>query len=201
MMQAALDIMPPESPFPREMWMRFGVILDDPNWRFNNYSEAGEGRNANQHYDCVNADVIARIPVWHLAGKDCWRITWTTAPMVEQALAVIKAQRFKFCTMGTWGKETKDGSKLRFGTGYIRRSGAEFYIVSKVGEPRIKPAAAFISNLLFAPTREHSRKPDEMYRQIEDSFDGPYVELNARQRWPGWEQILSDEADKYRVAT
>lgn len=37
-------------------------------------------------------------------------------------------------------------------------------------------------------TREHSEKPEEFYRLVEDLFPGPYVELNARRRRPGWTQ-------------
>jgi N6-adenosine-specific RNA methylase IME4 len=36
--------------------------------------------------------------------------------------------------------------------------------------------------LAIARRREHSRKPDEVYRRIEMFCDGPYVELFARQQ-------------------
>jgi len=36
------------------------------------------------------------------------------------------------------------------------------------------------------PRREHSRKPDEVYRRIEQLVAGPYCELFATQFWPGW---------------
>jgi N6-adenosine-specific RNA methylase IME4 len=35
--------------------------------------------------------------------------------------------------------------------------------------------------------REHSRKPDEMIPMIDALFDGPYLEMFARQRRVGWE--------------
>ena len=34
---------------------------------------------------------------------------------------------------------------------------------------------------------EHSRKPDELYSEIERLFEGPRCELFARQRRPGWD--------------
>ena len=40
--------------------------------------------------------------------------------------------------------------------------------------------------LIIAPVREHSRKPDEVYERIEEYCDGPYLELFARNRRPGW---------------
>ena len=40
--------------------------------------------------------------------------------------------------------------------------------------------------LIVQPRREHSRKPDEFYARVQHYCAGPYVELFARQRRPGW---------------
>ena len=32
---------------------KYKVIYADPPWRFKNFSEKGEGRNAISHYDCL----------------------------------------------------------------------------------------------------------------------------------------------------
>jgi N6-adenosine-specific RNA methylase IME4 len=42
-----------------------------------------------------------------------------------------------------------------------------------------------VRELIIAPRREHSRKPDEIYHRIEALCAGPFVELYARQQWPG----------------
>jgi len=42
--------------------------------------------------------------------------------------------------------------------------------------------------------REHSRKPEELYRVIESCSPGPYVDLFARDRVPGW-TAWGDEVD------
>ena len=39
---------------------------------------------------------------------------------------------------------------------------------------------------MVSPRREHSRKPDEVRSGIERMLDGPYLELFARHRAPGW---------------
>lgn len=52
--------------------------------------------------------------------------------------------------------------------------------------------------LIVAPRREHSRKPDEVYSRIEALCDGPYVELFARQQSPNW-ICVGDEAGKFQV--
>ena len=48
------------------------------------------------------------------------------------------------------------------------------------------PQVAQRANLIVAPVREHSRKPDEIYDQIEALWPGPYVELFARHQREGW---------------
>jgi N6-adenosine-specific RNA methylase IME4 len=40
---------------------------------------------------------------------------------------------------------------------------------------------------VVAPVREHSRKPEELYTEIERLFEGPRCELFARERRPGWD--------------
>jgi N6-adenosine-specific RNA methylase IME4 len=41
-------------------------------------------------------------------------------------------------------------------------------------------------NVIEAPRRKHSQKPDEVYEKIERMFEGPYIELFAWQRRDGW---------------
>jgi N6-adenosine-specific RNA methylase IME4 len=53
-----------------------------------------------------------------------------------------------------------------------------------------------VREIILAPVREHSRKPDEFFRRVERYCDGPYVELFARERRPGWDS-WGDEADKF----
>lgn len=54
---------------------------------------------------------------------------------------------------------------------------------------------ADVAKLIVAPRREHSVNPDELYERIERLVAGPYVELFARQRRPGWDVAFSNEAD------
>jgi N6-adenosine-specific RNA methylase IME4 len=49
---------------------------------------------------------------------------------------------------------------------------------------------------IIEPRREHSRKPDCIHERIERLVAGPYVELFARQRRPGWD-CWGNEVDKF----
>ena len=51
----------------------------------------------------------------------------------------------------------------------------------------------------MAPVREHSRKPDEMRRNIERQFLGPYLELFARETAAGWDS-WGNEVGKFEAS-
>jgi N6-adenosine-specific RNA methylase IME4 len=53
-----------------------------------------------------------------------------------------------------------------------------------------------VRQLIIAPVREHSRKPDEVYVRIEALTEGPYLDLFARQRRPGW-CCWGEEVDRF----
>jgi N6-adenosine-specific RNA methylase IME4 len=44
-----------------------------------------------------------------------------------------------------------------------------------------------VRNFIEAPWRGESVKPDQLYRDLEALYDGPYVEIFARRPWPGWD--------------
>lgn len=181
--------------------LNFGCVLADPPWSFSNWSEAGERKNPNQHYPCATTEDIARIGrdlgLDFVCAPDCGLMMWATAPMLPQALDVMRGWGFGFKTAGAWHKRTPNG-RTAFGTGYWLRSSAEFFLIGTRGRPG--PKARNARNLIDAPTREHSRKPDEIYRRIERYAAGPYLELFARQQWPGWD-AAGNEAETFMADT
>lgn len=164
--------------------LTFGCVIADPPWAFKAYSRKGEAKNPTAHYDCMDLDAIKALPVSHLVRDNAACIMWATAPMLPQAIETLKAWGFAFKTAGAWAKQSKTGNAWAFGTGYVFRSAAEFFVVGTTGRPEIKSRS--IRNLIAAPVREHSRKPDHMHRMAEALFEGPYIELFARESRPGW---------------
>lgn len=184
----------PDWPFGALHQRAYGVILADPPWQYELYSEAGEAKSPQAHYACMDADDIAALPVQRLAATDAVLIMWATAPMIDVALNVMAAWGFRYKTMGAWHKLTKTGRHTAFGPGYIYRSAMEPWILGTIGTPECR--ARDVRNLIAAPVREHSRKPDEMRHTIERQFHGPYAELFARQSAPGWDS-WGNEVDKF----
>lgn len=161
----------------------FDLIMADPPWLFENYSKAGEAKNACAQYDCMSLDDIKAMPVSHLAGGDCLLWLWATNPMLPQAFEVMSAWGFTFKTAGTWVKHTVNG-KLAFGTGYIHRCANEPWLIGTLGSPK---CARNVRSVVEARVREHSRKPDEAFAAAEMLMPSARrVELFSRERRPGW---------------
>lgn len=184
-------------PFGDLRMFHYGVILADPPWYFRNYSTAGEEKNPVAHYSCMNTEAIARLPVNQLAAPNCALFMWATAPMLPDALALMSAWGFAFKSAGAWAKQSSTGGKWAFGTGYCFRSAAEFYLLGTIGKPKVLSRS--IRNLIVAPVREHSRKPEQMRNDVEALYAGPYAELFARQPHSGWDS-WGNETDKFEAA-
>jgi N6-adenosine-specific RNA methylase IME4 len=69
--------------------------------------------------------------------------------------------------------------------GKILRSCVEFYVIGTRGQP--SPRSRSVRNLIEAPWRGESIKPDQLHHDMEKLYPGPYVELFARRHYPGWD--------------
>lgn len=171
---------------------KYGVILADPAWRFQNWSmsefaERGEKwarRNGRSPYDVMDTAAICALPVRELAAKDCVLFCWGTWPKLQDALRVIEAWGFTYKTCAFCWVKTYASGEPTCGLGYWTRSASEFCLLATRGKP--KRIDRRVRQVLLTPRREHSRKPDEIYECIERLVEGPYIELFARHRRPGW---------------
>ena len=163
----------------------YGLIYADPPWRFDLHSAAGEAKSPQAHYGCEGLEALARMPVARLAAPDCALVMWATAPMLSHATALMEAWGFEYKTAGAWAKQSATGESWAFGTGFILRSAAEFFLIGTRGNPKVQSRS--VRNLIVAPVREHSRKPDDGHAICEQLYAGPYLELFARQRRQGWD--------------
>lgn len=164
----------------------YGVILADPPWHFRVYSEDGEAKSPQAHYSTMPIAEIAALPVRALANPaGCALVMWCTAPLLGPAMDTMRAWGFTYSSAGAWAKRSKTGAGWAFGTGYRYRSAVEFWLLGTIGAPIQR--ARNIRNLIVAPVREHSRKPAAMHEMIEAQWAGPYLELFARERRPGWD--------------
>lgn len=173
----------------------YRAIYADPPWRFATYSDKGKGRSAEAHYDCLSLPEIQALPVGEWAAPDAVLFLWTTDPMLDRSLEVLRAWGFVYKTVAFhWVKLNQrcDGEQLTArdfftGMGFWTRANPELCLLATRGRPRRR--ATDVPRLLLAPRREHSRKPAEAYGRIERLVEGPYLELFARTSRPGWDAL------------
>jgi N6-adenosine-specific RNA methylase IME4 len=75
---------------------------------------------------------------------------------------------------------------LNVGMGRYTRGCTEQLMLATRGRCTPLVKAKNIPNVIVAPRREHSEKPEESYRLIEAVAPGPYLELFARRKRSGW---------------
>lgn len=186
---------------PRGQWP---CLLLDPPWHHVSYSLAGQARSPSSHYATMSLDQIKAMPVGNLAADDSHLFMWTTQPHLEQAFEVLDAYGFKFSSVFKFWIKTKEGitfprsqQDLTQGMGFTTRKNVEIVLLGRRGSPqRLRND---ISDLLFAPRREHSRKPDAIFRVIEEYCPGPRLELFSRESRQGW-TTWGHETTKFDVA-
>ena len=127
------------------------------------------------------------------AADNCALFLWTTPPTIEWAFELIDAWGFMYKTFAfVWIKTNKNGSPF-IGLGHYTRGNAEPCLLAVRG--RMPPKNKGVPQVILAPRHRHSRKPDEAYERIERMYDGPYLELFARQRrkrWNAWGNELQN---------
>ena len=162
----------------------FDLIMCDPPWRFETWSEAGKlEKSPERHYDTMPLEAIEALPVGHLAAKDCLLWLWATHPMLPQQLGVIPRWGFRYVTSGVWVKRTARGL-LGFGTGYRLRSASEPFLLATNGDPT---TAKNVRTVIEGRLRENSRKPDEAYVEAERMMpEARRLDLFSRETRPGW---------------
>ena len=163
---------------------KFGVILADPEWRFEPWSRTtGMDRAADNHYATSALNVITSRNVGSIAADDCVLFLWATAPMLPHALAVMEAWGFAYRSQLVWvkAKPPPHLEKLICGTGYWFRNAHELLLVGARGKIPAPAMGTQWPSVIFWPPEAHSAKPPIILEMIEHYFPTlPKIELNRR---------------------
>lgn len=188
-----------ENPFPPG---QFPIIYADPPWAYRKTAlvDRGSARAVEKEYPTMQPAEIAALPVSLLATDDATLFMWATGPKLPEALMVMQSWGFKYRTIAfVWVKLTKKADKPFFGMGFYTRANAEIVLVGTKGKGRKRLDASVRQVMLdcdeydgpseeptSSPIGKHSEKPDEIRQRIEQLYDGPRIELFARQRVRDW---------------
>jgi N6-adenosine-specific RNA methylase IME4 len=178
----------------------YRCIVMDPPWA----EYGGGGRGAQNHYALLKTSDIARVilrsPAWHPApSSHLWM--WVTDNYLLDGLSLIDTLGFRYVRTFCWVKmatvpvygpkesgntaiDTAEAG-LQIGLGQYARGSHELCLFATRGETSLPDRAP--PSVLFAPRREHSRKPDECFaRWFESVSPGPRLKMFARTARPGW---------------
>jgi len=186
--------------------MKYAAIMADPCWPYAKpmaiVGNGGRGKsnieniiqvNVEAHYNTMSVDDIKNLPVQSLAEKNSLLFLWTTNAFMAEAYEVAKAWNFIPKTILTYGKIKEDGTPS-MKSGWWFRGATEHIVFATRGKPKRKNIA--MPTLYLHPRTAHSVKPDVFYELVEKVSDGPYLELFARRKRPGWHawgnEIVSD---------
>ena len=174
----------------------FGTVLADPPWRFANRT----GKMAPEHkrlarYTTMTLPEITALPVAQVMLPASHLYLWVPNALLGDGLAVMQQWGFTYKTALVWYKVRNDGGPDRRGVGFYFRNVTELVLFGVRGGLRTLAPGRRQANIIVSQKREHSRKPEALYSIIEQCSPGPYLELFARHRRPGWIQ-WGDEADQ-----
>lgn len=156
---------------------KYRTILADPPWPVWQRGKHNI-RSAESHYELMPLDRIKAMPVEDLCEENAHLYLWCPNGLLKEALEVIEAWGFTYHCMMVW-------CKPRLSLGNYIRTAHETCLFATRGKAPVKFHAQ--PSWLFAPQQEHSHKPEEQYAVIERLSHGPYLELFARRRQPGWD--------------
>ncbi len=201
----------------------FKALVADPPWQYQCWSEKGNGRSADQHYQCMTKEDIYNLDVASICDKDCVLFLWVTPPTLEQGLETMRRWGFTYKTKGfNWVKRNQkalsydqiieelssedfnkekllkkltDRRQWFMANGYYSRSNSEDCLIGVRGKPP-KILDRGVLQIVDSPVTKHSQKPEEIQNRIERLVgkDLPKCELFARRKREGW-TCLGNEID------
>ncbi|WP_280377951.1 MT-A70 family methyltransferase [Nocardia wallacei] len=160
---------------------RYRTIMADPPWDILQRGHLG----ADQHYPLMSVEQIKNMPVADLVEDDAYLWLWVTNGAWRAGYDVMTAWGFTYRSPLTWVKP-------RLQLGQYLRNMTEHVLFGTRGRAKVNFRAQ--PTWFIAPVQEHSHKPEEQYAIIERVSAGPYLELFARRRQPGWD-VWGNEID------
>ena len=85
-------------------------------------------------------------------------------------------------------------SALHMGCGKTTRKNSESCWLGRRGKPKILSHS--VREVIVSVRRQHSRKPEEFYRRVQQFCGGPRLDLFGRESRTGW-VVYGDQATKF----
>jgi N6-adenosine-specific RNA methylase IME4 len=183
-------------------------VAADPPVGFMTWSEKGQSRSPSRHYGTLTPATITTLPLQTVVADDCWLMLWWPDPHLPTMVDVMRSWGFTFSGRAfSWIKTLPSlaqdprlvstdaiESMLAVGGGLTTRKNSESCWLGRRGKPT--KLSRGVREIIIAPRRQHSRKPDEFYRRAETFCPGPRLDLFGRQSREAW-VVYGNEASKF----
>lgn len=167
--------------------MKFDIILADPPWDFETWSD--KGRDRSPDYPLMDLDDIMKLPVKSIASNNSVLFLWCTNPFMPVVPKLMEKWGFEYSTKAfCWVKKNKVSNTLFMGLGYWTRANPEDCWLGVRGNPKRKSKG--VRQVVVSRVKNHSAKPLSVrHRIVELMGDLPRIELFATEIAPGWNAL------------
>lgn len=189
----------------------YKTLVIDPPWKKSTGGVGNKTLQCSTHYDVqTRYEIIHTVQSWIDHYKVCpeahmymWAVNSFTAGKdqgILPALNVVEELGFKAVSLIPWIKSNV-GSPTPYGMRYtemcifaVRYSKGKGKRTRYSGTSEVESVPngrglCSSKDFIFAPRRQHSRKPDEFYDYVESRSKGPYLDLYSRTSRPNWTSV------------
>ena len=174
---------------------KYDIIYMDPPWAYHFGGPMSSGSRIENHYQTMSHKEMLDMDIASLANPDSLIYMWTTSTHMKKAIELGEHWGFEYKVVAfVW-------DKVRPVTGYYTMGQSEFVLCfkkkkGKIPQPRGTRGAR---QVLTETKREHSRKPDEIRRRIEEMHPTQTkLEMFARVSSEGWD-VWGNETNKFNI--
>ena len=164
----------------------YDVIAIDPPWGYakqaNHCDYDIAGRRVASPYPEMSQDELKKLKI--PAADNCVLFLWTTHQFIWDAKELLDNWGFNYRCMFVWNKK-------QMGMGNLIRLQCEFCLIAIKGKPLFKDVHD-VRDLIEEPRREHSRKPEEFYRLVDNLCVGRKLDFFSRTIRKGWDSYGND---------
>lgn len=186
----------------------YKTVVIDPPWKKSTGGVGNKTLQASTHYDVQTREsVIETIEEWfrqHPVAPEAHLYLWTVNTFtggrdqgIFPAFDVCEKLGFKPVTLIPWvksnvGSPTPYGMRYTemciFAVRYNKGCGSRTRYKGTAERQSVPNGSGLTSSkdFIMAPRRQHSRKPEEFYKYVEQRSKGPYLDLYSRTTRPGW---------------
>ena len=172
---------------------KYNIIYADPPWHYGSKSAVNNTTGSaikplSDHYSTMSLQELKNMPIKNMTKDHAACFMWVTDSHIDEALEVLRSWGFAYKTIAfNWVKTTSKGNYCKNVAPWTMKS-SEICLLGIKGRMTKYKQANNIESLVIAQRTQHSQKPNEVRKRIENLFgDLPRIELFARETAEGWD--------------